>query len=410
MASVIPFEGPSYLKPRQLIGKGSFGMIYEALDTRTNTLVAIKVEPKQTQFPQLENEYKIYKCLVNAPFICTTGIDVASSSSSSSSKKKYLYVPIPQVYEFNNTYDNFTIMTMQLLGQDLEELLGIMNRVLQYDTIAVLAIQCISAIQYIHEKGFVHRDIKPDNFVIGSLSGKEKDRQRVFLIDYGLTQPFTQEESSSSSSSNNNNKNKNNHKPCQQKNISIVGTPRYASLNTHYGIEYSRRDDLISLGYVLVYLSKGKLPWQGQGKINRKMQTKKETKKNNHNNSGDEEDEEEEQEEQEQENKDERFYEYDKYYKIAQMKESIDITDLCAGTHPGLIPYLQICHDITFSQQPPYEKLKEIFSSSVNLNAHRSYEWDPIFKSMEGNYIPKAALFAGKNNNKNHVEHINLIV
>ena len=96
-----------------------------------------------------------------------------------------------------------------------------------------------------HEENIIHRDIKPDNFLIGS---SDQTRDNVYIIDFGLAKSYLT--------------NKNEHIPFKD-GKNLTGTARYVSLSTHKGIEQSRRDDLESIGHVLLYLLIGQLPWQG---------------------------------------------------------------------------------------------------------------------------------------------------
>lgn len=100
----------------------------------------------------------------------------------------------------------------------------------------------LQRIEYVHHRHFLHRDIKPDNFLIGS--GKRSNK--VFIIDFGLAKRYLQRDGT--------------HIPYRD-NKNLTGTARYASINTHLGIEQGRRDDLESLGYVLMYFLRGSLPW-----------------------------------------------------------------------------------------------------------------------------------------------------
>lgn len=101
----------------------------------------------------------------------------------------------------------------------------------------------VEALELMHGKGFLHRDIKPENFVIGT----EGNHHNIYIIDFGLSKKYIDL----------NNK----HIP-EDNNKGLVGTARYTSINSHKGVEQSRRDDLEALGYVLIYLAKGELPWQ----------------------------------------------------------------------------------------------------------------------------------------------------
>lgn len=94
-----------------------------------------------------------------------------------------------------------------------------------------------------HNKDIVHRDIKPENFLVGT--GKRANV--IYIVDYGLAKRFKDSSTEIHIK--------------YQKNSKIVGTVRYSSINSHLGRELSRRDDLESLAYILIYFLKGKLPW-----------------------------------------------------------------------------------------------------------------------------------------------------
>lgn len=103
----------------------------------------------------------------------------------------------------------------------------------------------LQRIEFVHNNSFIHRDIKPDNFLMGTGAN-----QHVwYIIDFGLSKRFIDKYQTGK------------HIPYKD-GKSLTGTARYASLNTHIGIEQSRRDDIESIAFVMVYLIKGKLPWQ----------------------------------------------------------------------------------------------------------------------------------------------------
>jgi len=108
----------------------------------------------------------------------------------------------------------------------------------------MFGIQALERIEHIQSCDFLHRDIKPDNFLIGN-----KKASLVYMIDFGLAKRFRNPKTGQ-------------HIPWKE-GKNLTGTARYASLNTHLGYEQSRRDDLEGLAYVMLYFLKGKLPWQG---------------------------------------------------------------------------------------------------------------------------------------------------
>jgi casein kinase I family protein HRR25 len=103
--------------------------------------------------------------------------------------------------------------------------------------------QMVQRIEYLHNNHFIHRDMKPDNFLVGV----GKKQHMIYMIDFGLAKRFRDPKTGE-------------HIPYRD-NKSLTGTARYASVNTHLGIEQSRRDDLESIGFILIYFLKGTLPW-----------------------------------------------------------------------------------------------------------------------------------------------------
>eukprot|EP00928_Gymnodinium_smaydae_P059867 TRINITY_DN4332_c0_g2_i2.p1 TRINITY_DN4332_c0_g2~~TRINITY_DN4332_c0_g2_i2.p1 ORF type:complete len:334 (+),score=52.43 TRINITY_DN4332_c0_g2_i2:49-1050(+) len=201
------------------VGSGSFGEIYIGLDEATGSEVAIKMEAVNSRRSRVFHEAKIYKMLAGS-------------------------VGIPRVHWYG-TEGGHNAMVIDLLGPSLADLFAYCNRRFNVKTVLMLADQMLSRIEYVHAKNLVHRDIKPDNFVIG-LGVKAN---QVHMIDFGLSKMYRDPKTLE-------------HVPFTGKH-GFTGTARYASVNSHLGFEQSRRDDLEAVGYVLMYFLRGRLPWQG---------------------------------------------------------------------------------------------------------------------------------------------------
>ena len=201
------------------IGGGSFGEIFLGLNMLTGEEVAVKMESSKARLPQLVYESKVYKLLQGG-------------------------AGIPRIYYFGQEKE-FNVLVLDLLGPSLEDLFNFCSRHFSMKTTLMLADQMISRLEYLHNKNFVHRDIKPDNF----LMGVGRHCNQLYIIDLGLVKKFRDSRTRQ-------------HIPYRD-DKSLTGTARYASINAHIGIELSRRDDMESVGYVLLYFIRKSLPWQG---------------------------------------------------------------------------------------------------------------------------------------------------
>jgi serine/threonine protein kinase len=203
----------------KVLGKGSFGVCYEGIDTTNENKVAIKIANNSKEALKiLKQEISIYEKLENLE-------------------------GIPKVY-YNGKYNAKYLFVMQLLGPDLATLFHKCLKKFSPKTIFMLAEQMITRLKSIHANGLVHRDIKPENFLIGS---NDNEKNKLFLIDFGLTKPYID------------------HKTKTHIQLTggktLTGTVRYCSLNAHNGHDLSRRDDLESVAHILIYLFRGSLPW-----------------------------------------------------------------------------------------------------------------------------------------------------
>lgn len=274
------------------IGSGSFGDIYLGTNISTGEEVAIKLECIKTRHPQLHIESKFYKMMQGG-------------------------VGIPQI-KWCGSEGDYNVMVMELLGPSLEDLFNFCSRRFTLKTVLLLADQLISRTDFIHSRNFIHRDIKPDNF----LMGLGKKGNLVYIIDFGLAKKYRDGKT-------------NQHIPYRE-NKNLTGTARYASINTHSGIEQSRRDDLESLGYVLMYFNRGSLPWQGL-----KAATKRQ-----------------------------------KYERISEKKMTTPIDELCKGYPIEFHTYLNYCRQLRFEQNPDYSYLRQLFRT---LFHRQGFTYDYVF-------------------------------
>lgn len=201
----------------------------------------------------------------------------------------------------------------------MEDLFNKCGRRFSLKTVLQLADQVLERVETMHNRHLIHRDIKPANFVIGY-----HNTSLVHCIDFGLSKRYRHPRTLQ-------------HIPYRD-GRSLTGTPRYASINNHLGIEQSRRDDLESIGYVLIYFLRGVLPWQG-------LKAKTASKK---------------------------------YKMIMEKKQSVSISDLCQGCPIQFAEYLSYCRNLTFDSKPDMQYLKGLFRDLYMQNgyANTGLEWD----------------------------------
>ena len=276
------------------IGSGSFGDVYKGISLKNNNFVAIKIEKTDKKNSRCESEYNIYNKLQGKGF--------------------------PKIYYFNNEQK---ILIMEYLGPCLQDLFDFCGKKFSIKTIAMIAVQILNLLENTHNKHIIHRDIKPENLLIGI--GKKKSD--IYLIDFGLSKNYYD-----------------NKKHIDFKNNkSFTGTYRYASIRNHRGIEQSRRDDLESVGYMLVYFYKGCLPWQGI-----RVDDKKTRNKN-----------------------------------IYNIKRTSSIDDLTKDMPEEFSKYIRYCRLLRFSEVPDYTYLKGLFYNILirsNQKLDYLYDWNILAK------------------------------
>ncbi|KAJ6492579.1 casein kinase I [Mycena vitilis] len=274
------------------IGSGTFGDIYIGTNTISGEVIAIKVEPVKTKYPQLEYESKVYRCLAGG-----------------------IGVPFTRWF---GTEGGYNILVLDLLGPSLEDLFNFCHRKFSLKTVLLLADQLISRIELIHSRNFIHRDIKPDNFLMGIA----KRGNQVNIIDFGLAKKFQNPKTHV-------------HIPFRE-NKRLTGTARYTSINTHLGVEQARRDDLESLAYAFFYFLHGGLPWQGL-----EAATKTE-----------------------------------KYDRIMEMKMTTSTELLCRGFPDEFGIFLNYTRALRFDDKPDYKYLRKLFRDAFE---REGYQYDYVF-------------------------------
>ncbi|CAF0924434.1 unnamed protein product [Adineta steineri] len=282
---------------KKKIGGGSFGQIYLAHDLEKNISVAVKTERIQAIVPQLPVEKMAFERMKD-------------------------FIGFPKMI-FYGQEKQYYVLVMDLLGPSLEDLFNFCNRSFTLHTTCMIIDQAISRTKQMHNQSLLHRDIKPDNFLMGI----GHYSHIVYFVDFGLTKEYRDLVSYV------------HHNLVKGKNL--AGTARYASLHTHTGLTQARRDDLESIVYSLLYFLKGSLPWQGI-----KAKTKRQ-----------------------------------KYEKIAELKQTIPLKELCSGMPSQIMTVYIYVKSLTFDEQPDYDYIKRQLRTIIIANNQKyDYQFDWLNK------------------------------
>ena len=300
------------------IGQGSFGRIYSCQDITTNEFFAMKVEQNSFQNNVLETESKYLTYLKG--------------------------FGIPEIKYFGHT-DKYHLLIETLLDKSLENLYSESHGNFNLKDVSMIGIQVLDRLEYIHNKNVIHRDIKPDNFVIG----KNVDKKTIYIIDFGLAKKY---------------RNPKTLEHIQFKMTKrLTGTARYASVNALKGGEQSRKDDLESLVYMLLYFLRGGLPWQGVAGM-----TKGE-----------------------------------KYKKIYYLKKNIGAEKLFENLPEEFKEFYLYVKKLEFEQEPDYNYCRKLFLNIIEKRLGESndnfFTWCKEINIINKNYFTGTNLFNKFNNN-----------
>ena len=277
----------SKYKAVKKLGEGSFGKVYKAEYNGEN--YALKMEFKSKEQGLLEVEATIMT---------------------------YLKGPnIPHIKSFGYSGD-FNVLVMQLLDKSLEDLI---NKYLTFSikTTAMLGYQMVTILQYIHDRHIIHRDIKPDNFVMGA----NENNAHLYLLDFGLAKKYRSSRTLIQY-------------PLIKKK-KLTGTARYASIHALEELEQSRRDDLESVGYVLMYFLRGGLPWQGL-----KIRSKE-----------------------------------DRYKKILEKKKQTSSEELCRDFPEEFREFVEYTRNLEYTETPDYDMLRNKFVNLVTKKKGENFDY-----------------------------------
>lgn len=301
------------------LDEGTFGKVYLGLNVKAKEVVAIKMESKNNPLYFLETE------------------------------AYYLYIlkgiGIPKLISYGQN-ERYNILVETLLGKSLQRLFINNNRYLCLKDVSMIAIQIIERLKFIHSKYIIHRDIKPENFMFGY-----DDPFIIYLIDFGLSKKYRSSRTG--------------------KHVKfsvpkrITGTARFSSLNSLRGCQVSRRDDLESAAYVIIYLMRGGLPWENIEILNK----------------------------------------YDKYRKIYRLKVLYTPEKLCKDLPKEVAEFLRYCRSLDFEQEPNYDYCISLFNNIlIKIGTYNDlmFSWikNPSLINKLKNYNDNLGYNANKNSSR----------
>jgi len=318
------------------LGNGSFGEVYSAITDQYSKIYAVKISGSSIGHSQLLTEESILRSL---------------HEHGDGMKKN----GFPVQYGCQRFRNGISILAMDKLGSSLEDLFNACGRRFSLKTVLMIADQILCRLEVLHSINIIHRDIKPANFLIGEPGAPDEDV--IHMIDFGLSRSCVRMEGGEVK-----------HIQMTEDN-ELVGTARYVSANTHKGYMQSRRDDLESLGYMLMYFNRGSLPWQGMAKRGMADDSSK-----------------------------------SKYEDIGKKKMATPLFLLCRGFPSEFQTFLEQCRSMEFSAIPDYAQLRLLFS---DLFVREGFIYDGDFDwkiaKRKESLIRQMQSEASKNNRKQRI-------
>ena len=285
------------------IGQGSFGAVYMGKSISENKEVALKFEKINETEGLLKSEAMfLYK---------------AKGSG------------VPELLSFGKI-KNYYVLVEPLLGKNLYDIFDRYGKGFSIEDTSLIAIQVLDRIRSVHSKFIIHRDIKPDNFLVG-----KNDPNVIYIVDFGLSKKYRSEKTK---------------KHVQfSKTGKLTGTVRFSSANALRGGEQSRKDDLISIGYMFIFFMRGTLPWS---KITAKTETQR-------------------------------------YVKIFKMKKEMKPEILCYSLPKQMEEYMKYVYNLSFDGEPDYTYLRRLFKSILDNSNRNINILKSIFSWIKKSDIPK---------------------
>ena len=261
------------------IAKSPFYDVYRAQHKHNQTVVAVKIEQRLVSESKLLNEARTIREL--------RGEEAGD-------------LGIPEVVEAGSD-GNYNYLAMEMMGKSVDVIMADSGGRLELRLVIEIGLQVIDRLEFLHSRGFVHRDLRPEHF----LFGRVKHPDKVYLAGLVLSKTFQRTNGR--------------HVPYKDNKTSFTGTARFVSLNTHLGIEQSRRDDLEALINVMVFMAKGHLPWMGVKGDGRK----------------------------------------EKYENIQMAKITTPVDIICKDMPAEFEELLVYCRTLEYEQQPDYQYMRE---------------------------------------------------